>query len=460
MIKKAITTIEEHNMLNIGDHVVIGLSGGADSVSLLYILTQIKIEYQLKITAVHINHHIRGTEGIRDENFVKKLCQSLDIPLMVENFFVLDLAKELKLTVEETGRMVRYQGFDKALQECGATKIATAHTKTDVVETMLMNFIRGTGIKGIIGIPPVRDNIIRPIIDCTREGIENFCKKHGLEYIIDSSNNCEDYTRNKIRLTLIPFLKKELNPNIVESLGRSANIFATEEKYLTSQVKVAYDECIIQENNEIRLNIKNFLNYDTAIQYRIIRKMFEEKTNNLKNFTNKHVISVVSLIKAGNTGKSINLPQNIVGINAYQYFILKNQETEKTYQYNLEIGSFVAIKEEDFYISCEIEEKSFKKGYINTCTKVFNYDKIHSGLVIRPRQQGDRIFLKNVGTKKIKKFFIDEKIPSFKRDSILLIAMGNDILWIPEKLAVSEDYLANDKCTNKIYIKIWEKVKS
>ena len=210
MNNQLIRTVEKYKMLEIGDKVIVALSGGADSVALLNALNLIKEKYSLTVFAAHINHGLRGAEADRDENFCKILCKSYNIQLFVKKSDVKALAKQQKISEELCGRNVRYDFFEELAKKFNA-KIATAHTASDNAETLIYNITRGSGINGAGGIAPVRDNIIRPLIEVTRSQIEEYCKTHGLSYVTDSTNLTDDYTRNRLRHLVITELKN-INP--------------------------------------------------------------------------------------------------------------------------------------------------------------------------------------------------------------------------------------------------------
>jgi len=217
MVNKIIETISRYNMLEKGGNIVVAVSGGADSIALLHAMHSLRETLGINVFACHINHNLRGEESLRDENFVRDFCNRLGVPLSV---FSIDVKSNIEKheSIEERARKMRYSCFDMVCGEKNA-RLATAHTASDNAETVFINILRGTGTKGLAGIPPVRDNIIRPIIRCTREDIEKYCTENGLEYVTDSSNLSDDYTRNKLRHHLIPMLK-EFNPSVFEAVSR------------------------------------------------------------------------------------------------------------------------------------------------------------------------------------------------------------------------------------------------
>ena len=247
--------------------VTVALSGGADSVALLYSLYLLKDELGLSLSACHVNHNLRGEESDGDELFVRRLCRMLDIPLYVRNIRVSDYAGKHE-SIELVARRIRYDFFS----ELGTDRlIATAHTASDNCETVLINLIRGTALSGLCGIPPKRDNVIRPLIDCTREEIEGFCRKYSLGYVTDSTNLSDDYTRNKLRLNVIPVLKK-INPSLMASVGRMSHSVALDDKYLD---KIACEEKKKAEKDG-KYSVLALCDLDECILRRVVSMILDE----------------------------------------------------------------------------------------------------------------------------------------------------------------------------------------
>lgn len=464
MIDYVINTVNKYKMLNQDDHIVLGLSGGADSVSLLYVLLDLKKIYNFKITAVHVNHLLRGEESQRDEDFVINLCHNLSVDLEVFKHPILEESKKLKLSVEEAGRLIRYNSFKEVLNKKIANKIAVAHNSNDQAETLLMNFFRGSGLKGLSGIPAVRGNIIRPLIECSRQLIEGYCKENNINYIFDSSNGSLDYTRNKVRLELLPYIIKEFNFNVVDTLSRSAEIFSSEDEYIHNLSLEAYKDCVTNKDNIQKIDIDKFLNLDQVLQRRIIRIIFLNYSETLKNFTSEHINMVLSLTN-NTTGKSISLPYGLKAERSYNNLCIFKPQVHKDYIYKITLGSFMYIKEFDIYISCQQKKLLSKDGFTNTCTKVFNYDKITSDIILRNRKPGDKINLKSIGNKKIKDYFINKKIPRNERNNIPMLLDNKNVLWIlpypstSNHQAISNYFYAEKTDLNKLYIQLWEENK-
>ncbi len=462
MISKFMETIKRYNMLQENDHIIIGLSGGADSITLLHLLIEIKDIYNLSLTAVHINHGIRGEEAYNDEIFVQNLCQRLNLHLEIYNFDIKKEAKKRKITEEEAGRLIRYKTFDECLSKNNATKIAVAHNMNDNAETMIMRFFRGTGIKGISGIPPVRGNIIRPLITFCREDIEQYCIENKIGYIIDSTNNEAVYMRNKIRIQLIPYIKEEINPSIVETLFRMSDLFSQEESYLNKVANEAYDYCL-EKDERILISIKKLCTYPDIIQKRIIRIGLSNISNDLHDISYTHINDIL-LLANKDTGKMLNLPHDIIVEVQYGFLLMyKKENINKEFCYNLVYDKPIYVKE--INTTFLISTKKLQIYKTNLYTKIFCYDKISFNppelLQIRSRKKGDKIFISKIGgNKKIKDYFIDNKVPRSERDSIPLLANGSDIIWIIDnKGIISDKYKAFNNFNNKIYLYLWEENK-
>lgn len=452
MLDKVKETIEKYNMLSYGDRVIVGVSGGADSVCLTDILNEFKDEYALEIILVHINHNIRGEEAKRDENFVIELGKRYGNTVKVFSYKVEEMAKAEGMTVEEMGRKLRYEAFYKTAGEKG--KIAVAHNMNDNCETMIMRFFRGTGIKGLGGISASRDRIIRPLINITRNDIENYCLKKGLDYCSDSTNSIAEYTRNKIRLNVIPMIQREFNENIVASMARTAELMADEEKYMDREAREAYGKCEIEPG---RINIDSLLKYDRVIQRRIIRLGFSGYSTDLHDISYEHVENVLSLIKK-ESGKIIELPGGLRAIKEYNTILFYKTGEKRDFCYSIELEKKYVFRELGLGImlshqksdKCEKCDENLKNMY----TIPLNYDKIKSGLVLRGRRSGDKINLYG-GSKTIKKLFIDEKVPYSKRDFVPLLAMGSDVIWIKD-MKTSVFFKAGGDCENILYLYTWE----
>ena len=427
IMEKIVDMIEKYNMIDNGDSIIVGLSGGPDSVCLLHALSCLKQKYNIKLYSAHVNHMLRGEEALRDENFARGFSEKLNIRFFSRSIRILEYAKENGLSTEEAGRQVRYNFFDEVLKETSGNKIALAHNMNDQAETMLMRFMRGTGISGIGGIKPVRDKkFIRPILSCTRQEIENYCEINALKPVIDSSNKENIYTRNRIRLQVIPYIKKYFNPNITAGLFKMSEILRDDDDYLDLAAKHVLLQ-IKQNKGNPRVV---FSNLHISIKRRIIRLLIHEVKRDLNGIESKHIDECIMFIESSGTGKSINLPQGIQCIIEYDFFRIDNIFNWENYEFLINIPGLTRIKEE-YTIVTEIHEICNKNLTDKQYVKYFDYDKIGEVVYFRNRREGDYIYPKGMsGCKKLKDLFIDKKITKDKRKEIPLVTVGNEVLWV------------------------------
>lgn len=271
MEEQVLKTINKYNLINSEDSIVIGVSGGPDSMCLLNVLNNFKDSLHIKIFVAHINHMIRP-EADDETKYVQEFCKKIGVQCFVKKVDVTKIAQDNKMGTEETGRNIRYEFFEEVMKITNSNKIATAHNANDNAETVLMNIIRGSGTSGLKGIEACRDNkFIRPIIECERKDIEEYCIQNKLEPKFDKSNKENIYTRNKIRNLLIPYIQKEFNPNIIDTINRLSNLAKSENNYLEDVTLSTYNEVLIkEEKKEIIINLKKFNKLDNVIKSRII----------------------------------------------------------------------------------------------------------------------------------------------------------------------------------------------
>lgn len=311
--EKVIQTIKKYNMIKDGDKVVIGVSGGPDSITLLNILNNLKEKLNIKIYVAHINHMIRE-EANEETEYVREFCDKLGIDFFAKKIKVEEEAKKLKIGTEEAGRNIRYSFFEEVANKVGANKIATAHNSNDNAETVLMNIIRGTSVSGLKGIEKVRDGkFIRPIIECNRNEIEEYCKEQNLDPRYDKSNKENIYTRNKIRNLLIPYLQKEFNPNIIEGINRLSYIAEEEERFLNKIVENEYENILISVNNNekndtIILNLKEFNKLDYVIKSKLILYTISKIYGKATGIEKIHIDDIIKLCK-NNIGNKYLTPK-------------------------------------------------------------------------------------------------------------------------------------------------------
>ncbi|WP_074351194.1 tRNA lysidine(34) synthetase TilS [Proteiniborus sp. DW1] len=435
MREKVINVIKEYGLIEKDDKIVVGVSGGPDSMALLYILKDVREEINFSIYVAHVNHGIRKEEADADEEFVRSVCLKNSFPFYSIKVNMDQYAAENKLTSEEAGRAIRYDFFNKILNDLGGGKIAVAHNKNDQAETLLMRFFRGTGLEGLRGMEYKNMNIIRPLLDISREEIEDFCRNNNISVRIDRTNLEPIYGRNRTRLEVIPYIIKNYNKGIIDTLSRTARLMQMDSEFILGIADERFNNLVVEESpNSIVLYIDRLKNEHYSIRTRIIRKSIEKINGSLKGIEEKHINNIISLIDENITGKSINITNNIIIKTSYGKMIIQkeNKYNIKSFKYTFDIGDTIDINELGAIVTSKIvpiSEVDIKqsKGFI----KFFDYDKIKGRLCIRNRRDGDRFApLGMRGTKKLKDFFIDEKIPRDERDRIPIIEDGEKIIWV------------------------------
>jgi len=447
--EKVLQTIKKFDMLSFNDRVLIGISGGPDSVTLLNVLLSFKKRYNLSFFIAHLDHMLRGKESDGDVNFVKNLAQELGLPCEVKSCNLTEIAQKEHLTLEEAARKYRYKFYSETAKKFKANKIALGHSADDQVETVLMRFLRGSGLEGLMGIPPVRGKIIRPLIECSREEIEEYCQEHKIGYRIDSSNKEVVYFRNKIRLELLPLLSKDYNKNIKDIMLRLRNIISEVSAYLNQETELLFKEVARRESPEmVIIDLMKFTSLSLALKRRIIRKSIEVVKGNLYSISFRHNNEILKLTEYQLGEKEIYLPDNLMvkkiynKIMIYKKRVSKDQieEVPNLWEYDILIPGKTEIKSLDIEVEIKILDYADIKSSLYFTRKkskgefleFIDYDKVKPPLKLRNRRSGDKFYpLKMKGLKKVKDFFIDNKIPKSHRDLIpLLVDSEGKIIWI------------------------------
>lgn len=484
-----------YDLIKKDDHIVVGLSGGPDSVCLFFALYILKDELGITLSAVHINHKFRPGAAEADQEYVEKLCEKLGIRQTSIVRDCNEIAKKYGITSEEAGRRVRYEAFDEEADYVAANsgkrkeqiKIAVAHNAEDQAETLLFRIIRGTGTDGLAGIERKRPsdkgyNIIRPILGINRSDIEAFCEEKKLNPRIDHTNLEPIYTRNKIRLELIPYITGNLNENITETLNRLATIAGEDKEYFRQKTDEAYEEALAKRTSnppEIEMSLEVLKKYHKAIRSRVVLKALSELGLS-RDIGAQHIEAVNNIISRGVTGKTAELPYGYSIVTRYDKVAFKTPIAD---MYGIEENSCKNLEKGEEYGMDTSKDKSVtgkeclkgdaqESGSVSLSTSIitlhdwntysithrngrknfaaFDYEALCKAkgqeavaadaaepehtlqIATRARRSGDYIKLVS-GTKKLQDFFVDSKIPRDMRDSITVIAAGNEVLWIPGK---------------------------
>lgn len=314
MKNKVLKTIKKYNLIENGDKLVLAVSGGPDSIAMLNILKELREEQSklnFEIVVAHINHMIRK-EAKEDEEYVRDYCEKNKIQFYSKSIDVQKIANNNKIGTEEAGRIVRYEFFDEILEKTNSNKVAIAHNKNDKAETIIMNLLRGSGVSGLKGIEPRRGKYIRPLIECERYEIEKYCEEQELNPRIDKTNFENEYTRNKIRNIVIPYVKKEFNPNIIETLSRMSELVTEEEEYIEKHIKIEYKKILIEENKkQIILDLKKFNNEEKVIKSRLVLYTITRLFATSKGIEKIHIEDIIKLCKRNIGNKYLTPNKNI-----------------------------------------------------------------------------------------------------------------------------------------------------
>ena len=446
MNRKVIDCIHRYHMLSPHDHVVVGVSGGADSLALLYFFTHELAEYQLQITACHINHLLRGEESMRDQRHVEALCAQWQIPLHVEQIDIRAIAQQRGQTLEEAGRNERYRVFADLAGAEG--KIATAHTMSDSFETQLFNLVRGCGGKGLCGIPPVRGNIIRPLVTVSREETEGYCRAHGITYVTDSTNLDPAYSRNKLRLEVIPKLC-EINSGAAVHAAQLGRSLSEDQDFLEQTAAEKWR----QISDGDRLSVAALRECHPAVMRRVLM-LWLQKNGVDYDF---QTLDRISEIVRSDCGK-INIAGDFFcACQNGKLALSRKAEKAPYFEFPLETKEMEmpSGKKYRFWIKNKEEIIRIQEIFKNSTYKLLDYDKIIGKLIIRQRRNGDRfrIFDRHI-TKSIKKLFNEAKIPQEMREKIFLICDERGIIYV-EGFGIS-DRVVPDAKTEK-YLVVEEK---
>ena len=440
MEEKVWQYMQKHHMITEKDRIVAGISGGGDSMALLFLLQKMRSRMNFQICAVHVNHGIRGPEAERDEKFVADYCLKNQIPCRVFHYQIPEIAKEKGWGEEEAGRQMRQEAYRKVMREWNGTKIALAHHQNDQAETLIHHLARGCGMRGMRGMLPVQGRVIRPFLCIDRKEIEHYLNVNQIPYHTDSSNRSDQYIRNRIRNHVVNYLQENVNSKTVEHLAETASIASEAEAYISEQaerVRNVYVKCHrrkVQISQEIEKE-------PHIIRIYILMQALEQLYGQRKDISREHLEQILGLFQK-ETGKRIRIHGAVDAYRDYDGISLERaKKKEKTFETLIwdpasdgRIQWCGDLWEANIF--CYKSQKILEKTY----TKWFDYDKIESTLQIRNRTPGDFIVVTSQGgKKKLKDYLINEKIPQQERDGLILLAQGQEILWIVG-MRISEAY--------------------
>lgn len=432
MLERIKEWINSNRLFESGDTIVAACSGGPDSLALVHILHLLAGQYQIKLAVAHVDHMIRGEQSAADAEFVADFCRAYDLPYYITAINVPQYAQISGRSLEDAAREQRYAYLRRIAADLGGAKIATGHHRDDQAETVLINLLRGAASGGLRGMQPKNGNIIRPLLPVSKRDIEQYCRQYQLTPRLDSTNLETEYVRNKIRLKLLPLLEQEYNPAVKEALFRTAAVISDQHDYITGAALKMWPEIVEQQQDLLLIDTKKLQQQHIALQRELLRLTIEKKQGNLKGITFQHVERLVIMAKNATVGSLAELPGRLLvrkDYNVLQVGWQSRQGKPGIPVIRLNVPGITSLDKLGVLVNAEFLAEYPKERKCNIA--VFDWEKIVPPLYVRTRLPGDRFRpLGFNGTKKLKEFFIDAKIPQEERDNIPLICDNNSILWV------------------------------
>lgn len=459
IIKKVEETCEKYNMISVGDHILVGVSGGPDSVCLLHILaSHFKDKFRVKISAAYIDHGLRPEDIPREIEFCKKLCETLSVSFYTLPINVKDFAKSQKMNLQEAARLLRYDALDQISVSIKANKIAVAHNADDQAETVLMRLLRGAGPAGLSGIPPVRKKIIRPLIEVERAEIERYLRENSLSYIVDPSNESLKYMRNRIRYELMPIVKK-ISPQAIKIISKTAEILREENDYINIAVTKTLMRLMSRKSET---TVELFCNPMEVLNIVILRRALRaaiDTVRDLRGINFEHIEQIIKLIKNGKPGDRIYLPRGIRAIKGYSTLTITAEPPKKLSYYEISEPKTIFLKEANLILSFrQIPRAELQNFGDGKTTFYVDKDKIRFPLIIRGRKPGDYFYPFGFGRKKkLQDFFVDEKVPREERDAVPIVESNGEIVCIAG-YRLDDRFKIDDNTKECLEIKVIPKV--
>lgn len=458
LLRKVCTYIVQHRMVKREDKVVVAVSGGPDSMALLYALNALKDELAISLHVAHLNHMFRGGEAAKDARLVARTAELYGLPATVEAIDVPAYRKQARLSAQAAARAVRYRFLKEVAGRTGASRVALAHHADDQAETVLLHFIRGAGPPGLKGMEPVRGSCIRPFLLLRRAQILEYCRAKQLPFRVDASNLKPVYTRNRLRLSLLPLLEKEYNPNLVTALLRLADICREEDDFLDQAARAAYREVRLEgASSRLVLSATVLARQHVAVKRRIVRQAFFELTGG-QDLTFQHVEAALAVFGAKGAGTETILPGGIRARLSYDRaeLLAGVRENAPKFFYRLERPGVTDIPEIGLRICAEILPAGAAPvpEDLPATEAIFDLDRLPAGLYVRQRLPGDIFRPYGMhGTMKLKDFLIKQKLPREERDRLPIVATPEEILWVGG-VRTAGKWKVTDKTKIILYLKI------
>ena len=429
LLEKVRKTIREHRLLQKKDRILVAFSGGVDSSALLHILLELRQEWSFELHLGHFNHKLRQSAD-EDEQFVRRVARRHSLPLRIGREDVRATARAMGLNIEEAGRRLRYDFLREQVSEMGKAKIATAHTMTDQAETLLMRLMRGSGLRGLAGIFPVVDGVVvRPLLGVEREEVEAYLEEKKIEFRVDESNFDRRFLRNRIRLDLLPYIRKNFEPAIVQHLARMASIIREEDSFLEEMAQGKARTALTKTQGGLSLDSRFLSSLPRALARRIVRNFIVELRGSLRRISFEDVESVLSLAE----GKDCSLKEDLVLRREGDHVFLRKEAAPQEYEYEWDGRTPLRIRELNLkFTGKKLKRKSVSSLPFDDRSRVFlDFQKLSFPLLVRSRQEGDRYRrLGAPGKKKIKEIMRARGIPAAERESHPVFLSGGEIIWI------------------------------
>lgn len=427
-------------MVSPGDKVLVALSGGSDSVALLALLRELSDELEIELFAAHLNHLARGEDSYRDAEFVKELCGNWNIKSYLAEKDVKKEQEKFKRSFQETARILRYQFLKDVLKEVEGDKIALGHTVDDQTETVLINFTRGAGLNGISGIPPVREGIIRPLIECRKKELLNYLEESSTEFCDDSTNASKIYLRNRVRADFIPYLEENYNPNIVNRLSEMSQLIRDDMDILDSLTQEYFDKLSFDKGigGGVSLGLSQLNLIKPGLKRRVLLAAIKFIKGDLRSIESSHINRLDAFSRKNILGKTLQIPCLIEAFISEDSLILRKKregnkiELVSTFR-SIDVPGKTIINDLGIELNCRLVDRtSFDFNNKNEKEEFFDFEETGDKISCRLFEPGDRFVpLGMKGVKKVKSFFIDEKVPKNERNRIPILTNGkNDIIWI------------------------------
>jgi len=426
-------TIKKHSMVNPGDRIIVAVSGGPDSVCLLGLLHSLSDGLCASLHVAHLDHMFRGKESADEALFVADLAKKLNIPATVKRIDVPAYCSERGLSPQVGAREVRYGFLQQVAKETGSSRIATGHTADDQAETFLMRLLRGAGVSGLSAIPPMRENIIRPLIEVTRQEVLEHLAVNDLEFKTDPSNSKPLYTRNRVRLEVLPVLMR-FNPRIVETLAAEAALLREENEAMDSHLSACAAGVLSRDDGSVIIKREEFNSLPLAFKRRLFRRSVDLAGEASSGLSAPRIEEALQFMATAQTGRTMDLPLNLAIAREYDCFVMSAKSSSPGFSADLLVPGVTAISPPSLEVETFVrpDRRSAPEDANYLWQAEFDYDKIGPLLTLRSRRPGDRFHPAGMGgrSKKLQDYFVDEKVPTRKRDAVPLLVSGSDILWV------------------------------